>query len=311
MKGKHSISVLAILLVCAGLTLLQGCNDTEPTLKTATKIYMNDWWQTRAGVVYLNEPGVFETIADMEDGFFYPAGIAVDELNSKLYILQGYYTKPGKIFRKNLDGIGMLELVYDLGEGSIPSALALDVAGNKMYWADNGTHKIMRGSLDGLATPVALYEDAEVIYNGFPGLAVDVRHNKLFFSHEGLVWSSGLSGTETQDDIFSLHSGNSISAIFIDAQENKLYWADKGDHKIRVGSLDGNGMSTTLFDSSDGVDNPVALAVDKLGGKIYWSEPFHGEGGTNIIARGNLNGSGAKETIITGVKAYSIVLGYD
>jgi len=51
------------------------------------------------------------------------------------------------IRRANLDGSGVEDLVTTgLFE---PNRIALDVAGGKMYWTDNGTDKIQRANLDG------------------------------------------------------------------------------------------------------------------------------------------------------------------
>jgi hypothetical protein len=54
-----------------------------------------------------------------------------------------------------------------------------------------------------------------------------------------------------------------------------MYWADYTNSRIMAGNLDGSGRPEVLFDRQDGVNRPVALALDALHRCLYWTEPDH------------------------------------
>jgi hypothetical protein len=106
---KRSAKHLKYFIMFAALApalQAQSSNDQEFTFRSITKICMNDWWQSQAGVVYLNEPGIFEFIASI------PVAIAADRIGKKIYRSELRYTLGGGGISAcgNLDGSGTKEI---------------------------------------------------------------------------------------------------------------------------------------------------------------------------------------------------------
>ena len=76
----------------------------------------------------------------------------------------------------------------------------------------------------------------------------------------------------------------SLCGVAINPAANKIYWADFGNDKIRVGNLDGTGTATTLFST---LDAPSGVAIDPAAGKIYWTDQF-----ADTVEVANLDGTG-------------------
>ena len=74
----------------------------------------------------------------------------------------------------------------------------------------------------------------------------------------------------------------------------KMYWTDSGTRKIRRSNLDGSGVEDVVT----GLENPVGIALDVSGGKMYYWTASDGVMGK--IQRSNLDGSGV-EDLVTGL----------
>jgi len=79
-----------------------------------------------------------------------------------------------------------------------------------------------------------------------------------------------------------------------------VYWAELA-FKIQRANVDGTGGVQLLF----GIVRPRGIALDVLDGKIYWTNDR-----TGTIQRGNMNGSGVVDDLVTGIgtAAYEITL---
>lgn len=85
-----------------------------------------------------------------------------------------------------------------------------------------------------------------------------------------------------------------IASAVAPAQAQKMYWSDRGSGKIQRANLDGTGLED-LVDTS--VIDPVSIALDVLGGKLYWTEASPAD---FMISRANLDGTNL-EFLITGL----------
>lgn len=139
-----------------------------------------------------------------------------------------------------------------------PQAIALDVAAGKMYWADSGTRKLQRAGLDG-----ANIED--------------------LLTH-GLVTPSGIA---------------------LDLDSRKIYWTDtvnetiqRANMEIPVGETAENRTDVeTLLVGSVLMQVREGIAIDPIGGKVYWASSF---GSNNALNRANLDGSDIEELVTAG-----------
>ena len=90
-----------------------------------------------------------------------------------------------------------------------------------------------------------------------------------------------------------------IGVTMSDAQGDYMYWAENAGNKIRQANLDGSNVQ----DIVTGFGRPVGIALDRSGGKIYWTDrtiiDHNNPNGRNSIQRANLDGTNI-ETLVTG-----------
>jgi hypothetical protein len=187
------------------------------------------------------------------------------------------YTSPGAVRFGDLAGSGAQDLVT--GESS-PEGIAIDLAAEKIYWADATMGAIRVANLDGTG--------ARDLYTGEStpsGVAIDPSAGLIYWadsvSRTGSIRVGNLDGSGAR----TLFAGESYPVgIAIDPAAGKIYWGSYDTFKIRVGNLDGTGAS----DLFTGENYPTGLAIDPAAGKLYWTNEFAG-----TIRVGNLDGTGA------------------
>ena len=178
-------------------------------------------------------------------------------------------------------------------------ALALDVAGSKIYWSDIGTGKIQRANLDdgtGIEDVVAVTTSAfeldpegdkiywvgngaikranldgteiETIVKPAGGdFSLDLVHDKLYWLSSNTIMVANLDGTDIER--FEIQGANQPSNIVFDRARNKMYWDDAGTRKRS--NLDGSDLELVL--TPEGVPFVNGrMAVDGLNGKLVWAE---------------------------------------
>jgi sugar lactone lactonase YvrE len=192
--------------------------------------------------------------------------------------------------RANLDG----SVVEDLTSSSIPTGIAIDIAGGKMYWTSMGTDKIYRTNLDGSGSQT-LVGGLTTPYD----IDLDVAAGKMYWTDWGAdkIQRANLDGSNVQDVITGLSNPRGMD---LDIAGGKMYWTDSGPYRIRRANLDGSGIEDVVT----GLSNPHDVAVDIVGGKIYWVDA----GTADKIQRSNLDGSGVEDLVTGLVYSYGIAL---
>ena len=110
--------------------------------------------------------------------------VSVDLVNEKVYFVDDGPVPNDTISRANLDGTNIETVIQfsDDFEGS-PQAIALDVAGGKLYWTDDATNSIRRANLDG--TNIETVSDADSLTPD--GIALDLINGFVYWNNsEGL-----------------------------------------------------------------------------------------------------------------------------
>jgi hypothetical protein len=196
----------------------------------------------------------------------------------------------GKNQRANLDG----SAVEDLTSSSVPTGIAIDIAGGKMYWTSMGTDKIYRTNLDGSGSQT-LVGGLTTPYD----IDLDVAAGKMYWTDWGAdkIQRANLDGSNVQDVITGLSNPRGLD---LDIAGGKMYWTDTGPYRIRRANLDGSGIEDVVT----GLSNPHDVAVDIAGGKIYWVDA----GTADKIQRSNLDGSGVEDLVTGLVYGYGISL---
>lgn len=250
-----------------------------------------------------------------------------------------------RVRQANRDGSAAEDLVVHTTAVHAPQALALDVLGKKMYWAEApygpGETEVLirRANLDGSATVNLVRRSSSSDRVQIHGFALDVVDGKMYWAVEEhrsgasdvIIRRANLDGTGQQDLPITTEV---LDAIALDALAGKIYWAD--GRTIRQANLDGTDQKDLAVDAS----NADALAIDLVGGKIYWTDndgvrsanldgtgqadlaanvyanelaidPVGGKmywSGDGSLRRANLDGTGQEE-LVQDVYAYSIALG--
>ncbi|WP_333819940.1 hypothetical protein [Ohtaekwangia sp.] len=309
----------SLVVLIASLVFLSSCGDGLPkpvVFPKATHLYFADYTGKKIGVMDVNIPGSFTTVADESKGVDTIASIAIDFIGGKIYAAE---EMRNRIVRFNVDGTGSVEVLYDEADSvKTPTSIAINVPTSSLYWGNSGTGQIKKGSMDGSAPAESLRFNGvdSVIYYSY-GLAVDKKNEWIYFSDlSGFagIWAGKLDGKSSRFSLFSKYSENGAvlrnpSSIFLDEEHAKIYWADEGLKSISVGNI-GTSSSTFLFNYSSGVNRADGIAVDRGSGKIYWTET-DAANDSFVIARGNLDGTGTREVVLQGVASYSIALKFE
>jgi sugar lactone lactonase YvrE len=248
-------------------------------------------------------------------------GLAVDDAASEVYFGLG-----NEVRRMDTGGGGMAVLYAG---GVNVTAVAVDAAGGKVYWADDGNWDITRSDLDGTGV-----EALDTFARNADGIAVDVAGAELFWTEERFVVRSGLDGTgqssivarpsyvavgfhDALDRIYyadlqalktysaaadgsdrtlfwsgvGVATGGAL-AIQVDHVADEIYWLDGGDRWLRKADPDGGNREDVMYLSGDAYD----IALDLPGARVYWCGRS-----TGSIYRHNLDASGVTETLYTGL----------
>ena len=214
-----------------------------------------------------------------------PYGIALDLVRGKMYWTD---LGLGSIHQANLDGSNRRSWITGL---DTPKGILL--AGDKLYWADSGTGKIQAANVDS--------SQVEEIVTGRDkpnAIALDQDRAKIYWTEETSIQRSNLDGSQIEE-IATVHS----LGIILDSDRANIYWTNR-DTVFRS-NLDGSHIENiAVVHRWDGRNE--AIALDPIGGKIYWTglnigfttdwglyysdENVHAE-----IFRSNLDGSNVEQ----------------
>ncbi len=202
-------------------------------------------------------------VEDLITGLDRPFGVALDVEASKIYWTTGGLifevgrvgewsvsaSDYGDLQRANLDGSRVEVLV----PGVVwPGNIALDTAGDKMYWVDAAESKIRRANLDGSGI-----EDLVTEGEWLDLVALDVAGGKMYWADRALgkIQRANLDGSGIEDLVTGLEFP---SALALDVAAGGMYWADLSTGRIQRASLDGSGV----IDLAAGSAVPIAIALE-------------------------------------------------
>ena len=252
----------------------EATGDTA-TLSITIELVRRIYWTNKdeSGLQRGNFDG--SDIVDIYDGPV--GGVALNIADGTVYWSTGDTIK-----RASRDGIGDTEeLVVELSEAL---DIALDLAGEKMYWADLGTGKIQRANLDGTGV-----EDLVVSLEEPFGIALDVMAGKIYWADVGAdIQRANLDGSDVEDLVTVLESPTGLA---IDTTAGKIYWTDGGTEKIQRANLDGTNIEDLV---TTGLEQPQWIVIDEAERRMYWGDYVVGS-----IRYANLDGSNVTD-LITG-----------
>lgn len=278
----------------AGEPTSGGCGSTCPT---PDEVWL--WWVDSTSDRVSKAPAIAaatpEVVVDLgaKDSYFLRS-LAVDTEQGFVYFSD---SNASIIRRAALDGSGVKTLVSGLDQ---PMSLALDPAGKKLYWADQGdTAKIQRSNLDGSGVEDLVIDP--VVQHPY-GLVLDLAAKHVFFIDNATdkLQRCDLDGKNVTD--LKIPGLTAPIELALDPVGKKVYWSDLGDDdghapSIRRANLDGSSPEPVITTSNYGsLAVPLGLDLDLTTGKLYFVDG--GSGGTGVIVQANLDGTSVAPFIV-------------
>ena len=235
------------------------------------------WVDTRAGTLH----GLIGAkIEDLLTSVQNATSLAVDMVNGKLYWAEKTSDRTGKIRRANFDGSDVT-LVKDLT--SVPLDIALDIVKDELY-VTNSWGKLQRMNLDGSNFQPNLITGLQSPKH----LTLDVTRGKIYWTEQtsdmtGKIRRANLDGSNVElvKDLTSVPQG-----LAADLMNSRLY-ATNSWGKIQHLGFDGSNFVPNFITD---LMSPQEIAVDTIGGKLYWAE-------IGKIRRANLDGSNVEDVV--------------
>ena len=211
--------------------------------------------------------------------------IAYDVEHKKVYYTDFEDSENGKIWRMNIDGSNMEELVSGITD---PYAVAINLKGSKMYWADDDGN-IARANLDGtnVEKQFISIEGGQMRAMGYNS-KTDVIY--FYEANNEDLYSAKSDGT----GVGKVISGSYGYGMYVDEINAKIYYEDRNIPGIMQANLDGSGIIKIADAPSTRVHG---MAIDYSNNKFYWADRDKG-----VIRRANLDGTGA-ETFLSGLSS--------
>lgn len=167
------------------------------------------------------------------------------------------------------------------------TSMALDIAGGKMYWTEEFTHRIRRANLDGTGMQTLVMDSSMTPM----GIALDIGAGKMYWTdsqsfNPGVLKRANLNGSAVETLVTGL---DDPWAVAIDSEDGKVYWSDSGTNRIQRANLDGSGLENII---TTGLSMPTAMAIDTSFSMIYWTDYLDGS-----VRRALMNGSSVEDIL--------------
>lgn len=275
-KTYTAAGTFTVTLVATGAG---GTNskDQDITVLVGTEVYFIDYTDAKIAKFALSTPATVTTILDITDNN--GIAIAYDAVNNKIYFSGLDATDNGGVWKINMDGTSKTNVITDLWD---PYGIALNVAGNKLYVADDRhgdpvrVGNIYRTDLSGANSSAVVTQDEAQ----FRAVALDLTNNKMYYYevNEENLWMANLDGTNPQVAVAGVYG----YGILVDAAHSKIYFDDQNSKELKVASLTG----TNVTKISEINSKVYGIAIDKATSKLYWADRNVG-----TIFQSNLDGT--------------------
>ena len=211
--------------------------------------------------------------------------IALDVVRGKIYWLSNLpaYDHPyGYVAWANLDGSNS-EILF---EASRISDIALDLVRGNVYY--NWYTAIFRSDLDIQNTDAVIgHPNSDPLSD----IALDVEGGKIYWANPSTqtIQRADLD-SQNIEEVLTVSDGYP-AAITLDVEGGKIYWANPSTQTIQRANLDGQNIEVLFTLEGDVLysnsrEPRIGIALDIVGGKIYWAGSWWG-----TIQRADLDGS--------------------
>ena len=223
-------------------------------------------------------------------------GVAIDTATEQLF----YADNGGNIiYRTQLDGSSGIPIIStDL---NFPADLVLDCPGGKLYWCDRDNNRIERSNYDG-GEREAFITTTQPYF-----LDLDLVNRKIYWGDfsDGNIFRADLSdGANVETVVSGLVQTRGVK---VDPRAGYLYWCDRNASKVQRRKILGGDIEDLYIN----LDTPHGMTLDTIAGKVYWVDTGTNDiGGTGAMAvnRGDIDGSGLQEILVSGNEPWDIIL---
>ncbi len=276
-NADGTVRIVATGTLSSGVSLT-AIDDYRCQEVVSTAVYWTDWQQPAVRRAELDGSGITDLVTALS-GLFKPKPLKIDADAQKIY-----WAEPTRIRSSNLDG-SAVQTLLDCGTCNI-TALALEPAGGKLYWADDNNQKISRANLDGTGIEALVTTGI----NQPAGLVLDAGKDEMYWVDKGLrtLKSAKLDGSNVNlEETFSFPP----TALAIDTGAQKLFLFDPDTLSILRTQYGGGGRQNLVVVGGSAKVN--AIDFDFGTGKMYWADEVNRK-----IERSNLDGSGREEVLV-------------
>lgn len=177
-----------------------------------------------------------------------------------------------------------------------PVLYALTAAPGGVHRIDPRTGEVttLVTGLDEVADGIVIDpEAAEAVFTlmGRPDGPAEPGHEPLFTTRNGSIQAVPLTGG-TPRVLVERGAFTTGKQLTRDAATGRLYWCDREGHGVHRCERDGSGMTALVLTSgttpSPAEDECVGVAVDPVGGRLYWTQKGPSKGGRGRILRAAL-----------------------
>ena len=232
-----------------------------------------------------------------------PTGYGTFELdirNSKIFWLDG---TSNKIIAASLDNTIKTDVVIGT-QGSYMTNLKLDYINKRVYWADgeftdSAKFMIKTRTFDGLDEKLIFTKKYSYGNSSTFEFEINPVQNTLYIRDVYEPTGGGgflvgkLDGTNLNAP-FGWNTTFSYRRYRADLKNNKLYTIGYYPHGIYALSIT-NTTLTKQYITKETIISPSGIAVDKIGGKIYWTDALNSK-----IQRANMDGTVIEDVVSSG-----------
>ncbi|KAK3087601.1 hypothetical protein FSP39_008130 [Pinctada imbricata] len=163
-----------------------------------------------------------------------------------------------------------------------PIAIDYDPIQDYIYWTDVGSHQIRKAKLDGTGDSTVRQLSNVAIMDG---IAIDALSQLIFYTDTGSNTIVVMTSDGTSSRAIINQNLDEPRAIIVNPQTGKIYWTDWGKNAtIETANYDGSNRQALI---NSNLKWPNGLAIDFSNNMMYWCD-----GGTGLIEKSNLDGSG-------------------
>ncbi len=278
------IASLRLLLV-AGLALSGGPAGAQ-------SLY---WLDTNYGAPTLNKSfpdGSGVTSVPLAAGSL-PEGLAV-AATGKLYWAESAWSNA----KLNRAAPTLTSIMPMLSGGSVLRGIAVDDAAQLLYWTTSNLitgPTISRAGMTGSGATALITLAAGANPRG---IAVDHGAGRIYWADFDLnaIYRANLDGSAAAVWL-ALPASSGPYGVAVDPVAQLVYWTEFNTGVVKRATTAGAGVTTLV----SGLTNPTYLALDLVGGRMYWIE---GGALTHRIARANTSGALAMVTLPPSINTY-------